>query len=282
MAPYATAVTIAAIAAAGGCILFKTMGPSRLAFGFPSYRLTPVQLVESKGLTHDVNHYKFRLPSPDSPAAPVGSAMLIKTAAGIRPFTPVYNNSDPGYVHFAIKNYHRGVSKSLADLEIGDEVKIAGPIPYIEVTSSSANYDQVYLIGAGNGITPLWSYLTDTLNDPMSETKLKLIYANKSKDDIVFMDEINRLKAQYPGRFEIVHVLEKASEVAQYTGRLTDEILKKEISTVGSDNQILVCGPPMFIETVAGAKPAGPPFVQGTLGGTLKEIGFKQNQVVKY
>jgi cytochrome-b5 reductase len=96
----------------------------------------------------------------------------------------------------------------------------------IEWVSCSAKYDQVYWIGAGNGITPLWGYLTDNLNYPVSETKLRLICSNKSEKDIVFMDEITRLKAQYPGIFEIVYVLEKASEVAKYTGRLTDEILK--------------------------------------------------------
>jgi ring-1,2-phenylacetyl-CoA epoxidase subunit PaaE len=138
----------------------------------------------------------------------VGSALLIKTAVGIRPFTPVYNNTDPGYVHFAIKNYNRGMSKSLAELKVGGKVQIAGPIPYIEVVSPGVKHDQVYLIGAGNGITPLWSYLTYVLNDPFSATKLKLIYANKSKEDIVFVEEINQLKAQYPGRLEIVHVLE--------------------------------------------------------------------------
>jgi hypothetical protein len=59
--------------------------------------------------------------------------MLIKTVVGIRPFTPVYDNTDdPGYIHFAIKNYNRGVCKFLADLELCDKVKIAGSIPYID------------------------------------------------------------------------------------------------------------------------------------------------------
>jgi cytochrome-b5 reductase len=282
MAPYTTAVTAGALAAVGGYILLKTLGPARLAFAFPSYRMTPVELVESKRLTHDVNHFKFKLPSPDSPAAPVGSALLIKTSAGVRPFTPVYNDADPGYVHFAIKNYGKGVSKSLAELSPGEEVQIAGPLPHIEVASTSAKHDQVYLIGAGNGITPLWSYLTHTLNDPTSHTKLKLIFANKTEEDIVFKDEIDKLKIQFPGRFEVVHVLEKSNKVADYTGRLTDEILKKEIGVAGSGNQVLVCGPPKFIEAVAGAKSAGPPFAQGTFGGALKEIGFEQSQVIKY
>jgi hypothetical protein len=70
--------------------------------------------------------------------------------------------------------------------------------------------------------------------------------------------------------------------MAKYTGRLTDEILKSEIGGVNGDSQILDCGPPKFIETVARAKPAGPPFAQGTFGGTLKDIGFEQSQVVKY
>jgi hypothetical protein len=81
--------------------------------------------------------------------------MLIKTAAGIRSLTSVYNNSEPGHVHFAIKNNKRGVSKSLVDLELGDEGETADAIPYIGVASPSAKYCQVYSIGAGNGIVHL-------------------------------------------------------------------------------------------------------------------------------
>lgn len=282
MPPFTTTLTVGALAVTGGYVLLKTLGPSRLAFSFPSYRMTPVELVESKRLTHDVNHYKFKLPSIDSPAVPVGSALLIKTAAGIRPFTPVYNDTDPGYVHFAIKNYDRGVSKSLAELIPGQIVQIAGPLPHIEVASTSSKHGQVYLIGAGNGITPLWSFLTHTLNDPNSQTKLKLILANKTEKDIVFNDEMDKLRRQYPERFKVVHVLETESNKADYNGRLTYEILKKEIDVADTENQVLVCGPPKFIESVSGAKPAGPPFAQGSFGGALKQIGFHQNQVIKY
>jgi hypothetical protein len=101
---------------------------------------------------------------------------------------------------------------------------------------------------------------------------LKLIYENKSKEDIVFIDETSAIS------WEIWNCAcsGEAGEVAQYTCRLTDEILKKDIGAVVSDNQLLICRPSKFIEKVAGAKSAGPPFAQRAFGGTLKEIGFKQ------
>ncbi|VVT56250.1 uncharacterized protein SAPINGB_P004915 [Magnusiomyces paraingens] len=277
-----TIITVGTISIIGGYLISKRCGSSNVAFNFPPYRMTPVELDEATKLTPDVKHYRFKLPSSDSPTVPITAPMLIKTSAGIRPFTPFYNDSDPGYIHFAIKNYNRGVSKSVSELLPGDKVKIAGPLPHVQMDGTTSKYDQVYLIGAGSGLTPLWSYLNATLNDPFSQTKLKLIYANKTKDDIVFKNEIDKLKTQYPDRFEVVHVLEQSDEVAKYTGRLTSDILKKEVGIPGEKNKVLVCGPPKFIEIVAGSKRRGPPFIQGTFGGALKEIGFLQSQVVKY
>lgn len=275
-------ITIGALSSVGGYALFRALAPSNVSFQFPSYRMTQVELVNATKQTPDVTHYRFKLPSPTSPAAPTSSAMLIKTTAGIRPFTPIYNDSDPGYINFAIKNYNRGVSKSLSELKPGDKVKIAGPLPHIKMDGTTDKFDQVYLIGAGSGLTPLWSYLNASLNDPKSKTKLKLIYANKNYEDIIFKSEIKKLEAQYPDRFEVVHVLENSDREAKYTGRLTGDILKKEIKAPGDNNKVLVCGPPKFIEIVAGPKKIPAPFVQGTFGGVLKEIGFTQSQVVKY
>ncbi|GMG55248.1 unnamed protein product [Ambrosiozyma monospora] len=278
--------TIAGVGIAGVCALNRGCSGSiqnKTAFKFPSYRFTKLSLVGKSSLTHNVDHYTFALAS-ENPLTqiPVTAPVLLKMPTGeVRPFTPIYN-SDKTHLHFAIKNYNRSASGALSKVPVGStDVSIAGPLPHIDLDNTEDKFKQVYLIGAGAGITPLWSFLNLSLSKPDSQTKLKLIYSNHCKEDIIFKNEIDELKKKYPDRFDVVHILNKEDQEADYTGRLNHEILRKEIDYVGPDAKVLVCGPPQFISMVAGTK-RGPPFAQGKFGGALKEIGFKKNQVVKF
>ncbi|GME99347.1 unnamed protein product [Ambrosiozyma monospora] len=277
---------IAGVGIAGIYALSRGSGGSmqnKTAFKFPSYKFAKLNLVEKTHLTHNVDHYTFALAS-GSPLTqiPVTAPVLLKMPTGeTRPFTPIYN-SDKTHLHFAIKNYNRSASGALSKVPVGStDVSIAGPLPHIDLQNTEDKFKQVYLIGAGAGITPLWSFLNSSLSKSGSQTKLKLIYSNHSKDDIIFKNEIDELKKKYPDRFDVVHVLNKGDQAANYTGRLNSEILKKEIDNVSPDAKVLVCGPPQFISMVAGMK-KGPPFAQGKFGGALKEIGFTKDQVVKF
>lgn len=244
----------------------------------PKYFNNKIILNEKIPLTHDVNLYKFDISSLSN-EIPYGSALIVKAPNGqIRPFT-VINNDEP-FIQFAIKNYNRSASGSISKMEPGDSIKVFGPLPSMKLNTSV--HDQVYLIGAGAGITPLWSFTRGILNDKDSNTKIKLIYCNKSNDDIILKEEIKNLEKKFPERFKFINVLE-SNEASNYSNtRISRNILDKEISINKAQNaKILVCGPPKFVEFIAGKK-VGPPFYQGSYGGVLKEIGFKNDQVIKY
>ncbi|GMG40695.1 unnamed protein product [Ambrosiozyma monospora] len=240
--------------------------------------------LERIALTHNVDHYKFAYKSKNAPKTmPILSKAFLKTPDNQKgEFTPIFND-DEGYIHFSIKNYGRTVSGALAQLQPGVEgIRISKPRKHFKEDVPLDKFKQVYLIGAGVGLAPLWGYMNACLKKSESPTKIKLIYANHSKDDIIFKKELDDLKIKYSDRLEVVHVLKtqvdgKEGEFTKYVGsRLNKEILKCELSTGAGDDdvKVFVCGPKKFVSMVSGSP--------WWYGGSLKDLGFKKDQVYMF
>merc|ERR1712000_160350 len=107
-------------------------------------------------------------------------------------------------------------------------------------------------IAGGTGITPMWQlidHIASDKNDP---------------------------------RFNIVYFLDKAPKNWQgETGFISKEAVDKYLpkAEAGEKAHIFVCGPPPQVKSIAGPKVAGQ---QGEIGGVLKELGFKSEQVFKF
>ncbi|GME90454.1 unnamed protein product [Ambrosiozyma monospora] len=243
-----------------------------------------VNFIERTALTHNVDHYKFAFKSNNTPKTiPILSKVHLKTPDNQKgEYTPIFND-DEGYIHFMIKNYHRTASGALAQLQPGAEgIRITKPHKHFKEEVPLDKFKQVYLIGAGVGLAPLWGYMNACLEKPESPTKIKLIYANHSKDDIIFKKELDDLKTKYSDRLEVVHVLKtqvdgKESDFTKYVGsRLNNEMLKNELSTGAGDDdvKVFVCGPKKFVSMVCGSP--------WWYGGALKELGFKKGQLYMF
>lgn len=64
-------------------------------------------------------------------------------------------------------------------------------------------------------------------------------------------------------------------------GRVSVDLLRELLpSPTGERAMVLVCGPPGFMAAVSGDK--APDKSQGPVGGFLKQIGYKQEQVYKF
>jgi cytochrome-b5 reductase len=93
--------------------------------------------------------------------------------------------------------------------------------------------------------TPLYQILTHALADKNNTTKFKLIYANVTEKDILLREELDTLKAKFPKTFDVVYLLDKASEGWKGpVGFVTADIIK---ANVGSPDlkekvKIFVCG----------------------------------------
>lgn len=154
-----------------------------------------------------------------------------------RPFT-FTSLPDNDYLEFNIKTYpsHKGVTNELLDLKKDDELilhDVFGAISY--------KGEGVFIAG-GAGITPfisIFRYL-QSINEIGNN---KLIFANKTKNDIILYDEFNNLLGD-----NFINILsEEVIDEFAY-GFITDDFLKDYIND--STRNIYLCGPPQMMDAV--------------------------------
>ncbi|MCZ6464554.1 MAG: ferredoxin--NADP reductase [Proteobacteria bacterium] len=123
-------------------------------------------------------------------------------------------------------------------LREGDVLEVMRPAGLFCLRKSDA---VIVLFSGGSGITPVISIVKSAL--ATTERRVKLVYANRDRESIIFADELASLAARHPDRFELVHRLDveegfvDGAAVARYAG-----------ADVHADHYI--CGPGPFMETV--------------------------------
>ncbi|KAJ1940206.1 hypothetical protein FBU59_003881 [Linderina macrospora] len=238
---------------------------------------TPIQLHHSQQLTHDVKKLTFKLDSDKKLGNYTSSAVLFRVTlpngkTELRPYTPVSHELQHGSCEFVVKRYDSGkVSSALHDLGPGDKVEMWGPIP--NFTYQPGEYTDIGMIAGGSGLTPMYQLINRVVNDRDDKTRITLVFANKTKDDVFLKDQLDQLAAQHPDKFKVHYVLANTSE--DWTGEsgyVDKEKIQKYMPSASAKSLIAVCGPPAMMESVCGKKPNI--MKQGKLGGILKELGY--------
>ncbi len=106
-------------------------------------------------------------------------------------------------------------------------------------------------IAGGSGITPLFSMIKSVLKTK-PEKSIKLIYANKNEQSIIFLDQLQRLAKESSGQFEVIHLLETlASEnlLGVKKGRVNAEVIVEALGDVSSFSAVYLCGPQGMMES---------------------------------
>ena len=191
-----------------------------------------------------------------------------------RCYTPI--QVDRESITLLVKRYSNGsVSRMLTNLKNGDKVWLRGLIPTFTYTPNRV--DSLIMIAGGTGITPMYQLASSILKSDQN-TQITLLYANKSKNDILLKSELDELASKFP-KFTIKYTLEDYdSEWDQGKGRITSADLK-DFANSKDSIAFIVCGPLGLIESIAGPRISNDD--QGPLGGYLKELGFQDGQVLK-
>lgn len=198
----------------------------------------PVRITDIQHATHDVLNIVTRKPE-DIEFTPGQATEIAVDKAGWReegrPFTFVCLPQDD-YLEFMIKTYpsHHGVTNQLLDLTDGDELLLGDVFGAINYAGEGT------FIAGGAGVTPFISILRDLRNeDALGENKL--IFANRSKKDIILRDEFQAMLGS-----NFINILEEQSDRHAH-GRITADFLKQ--SAVDFDKHIYLCGPkPMMAD----------------------------------
>ena len=154
-----------------------------------------------------------------------------------RPFT---FTSLPGasYLEFTIKTYpsHKGVTNELLQLKPGDELILH------DVWGAIAYKGEGVFIAGGAGVTPFLSIFRDL----QAQNKIgnnKLIFANKTRRDIIHEDEFKKMLGN-----SFVNILSDEKIEGYANGFISKDFLKEKIESF--DKMFYVCGPPPMMDAV--------------------------------
>ena len=145
---------------------------------------------------------------------------------------------DADYLEFTIKTYpsHKGVTNELLNLKPGDELILH------DVWGAISYKGEGIFIAGGAGITPFLSIFR-YLNSINKIKGNKLIFANKTKADIIHEKELQRLLED-----SFVNILSDESIEGYEHGYITESFLKKNL--LATNEKFYVCGPPPMMEAV--------------------------------
>jgi nitrate reductase (NAD(P)H) len=266
------------------------------------HRWVPVKLIDRKPLSDDTRAYTFKLPE-DKPDLGLGTCqhvqlgfhlmdrMLIRSYTPTKPLLPDTSDQNgdkknmqdgSGTFELTVKTYFPtdaqpgGAMSNILDcMPIGEEIEIRGPTGEIVYNGNGAftisdkeyTFNKINLVLGGSGITPGYSLIARALLASDDKTEIRVVDANKSENDILLREELDKFQNESDGRLKITHVLSHPSdEWKGKKGHVDPDIIKASLFEPGEKTGVFLCGPPAMIQKAA--LPA------------LKDWGFKEDENV--
>ncbi|NSL42931.1 2Fe-2S iron-sulfur cluster-binding protein [Streptomyces sp. 8P21H-1] len=132
------------------------------------------------------------------------------------------------------------------DLRAGDRLAVRGPSGSFHLGPGAP--DEIVLVAAGSGVTPMMSMIRTRLAVTPGHGRTALLYSSRSADEAVFADELARSAKDHPGRLSVTHVL------THRDGRLDADGVRRWIADLSPapDAHYYVCGPPPLMDAVRG------------------------------
>ncbi|MCM4167624.1 2-halobenzoate 1,2-dioxygenase electron transfer component [Arenibacter antarcticus] len=142
------------------------------------------------------------------------------------------------HLEFIIKTYpsHKGVTNELLNLKTNDELILH------EVFGAISYKGEGVFIAGGAGVTPFISIFRQL----ESENKIgnnKLVFANKTKDDIILEDEFKKLLGT-----NFINILSDEKVDGYANGQITKDFIQANCG--GTNKLFYLCGPPPMMEAI--------------------------------
>lgn len=201
-------------------------------------RIVKVNSVEH--VTHDV--LKIEAEKPEGLIFKPGQAADLSInkpgwEKELRPFT-FTSLPEENHIEFTIKTYpaHEGVTNQLLSLVKGDELIIHEPFGDI------AYKGEGIFIAGGAGVTPFIAIFKQLEKENKTGNN-KLIFANKTKDDIILENKFRQLLG---GNF--INVLSGEKFDGYEHGYISAELIKKNMGA--GTKYFYLCGPPPMMDAI--------------------------------
>lgn len=200
-----------------------------------------VSITDIQHVTHDVKQFTFE--KPEGFEFEPGQATEVSIdKEGWRdaghPFTFTSLNEDPE-LQFTIKIYpeHNGLTEQIDKLQEGDAFIIDDPWGTIQYKGTGV------FIAGGAGVTPFIAILRKLYKDGTLKGN-KLIFSNKSEEDIILHDEFRTMLGS-----NFLNTLPEQDHSNKYLTDLIDkDFLAEHIDDF--DQHFYVCGPPKMVDSI--------------------------------
>lgn len=161
------------------------------------------------------------------------------------------------YLQFSILKTGR-VTTALHEMNPGDIIGIRGPYGNGFPIDDWKGKNLIF-IGGGIGLAPIWSVLQTTLGEKEEFGNLTLYYGSRTSADLVFKEELEKLKSEIT-----VHLSIDVEEPdwKEYVGFVPANVTEKSPSPKNAIS--ITCGPPIMIKFVIKA---------------LQDLGFEDRQI---
>ncbi len=143
--------------------------------------------------------------------------------------------------------------------------------------------EHIVHVCAGSGIVPNRSLIKESLHrgDPLRHT---LLFSNKTRGDVIYFEEFEVLREQYPDRLDVIHCITREDPAGirgARNGRISEELLR-EVAPNPSKVMAYSCGPGITPYERRAARAKGetpePRFVENMVA-LLQEHGLDKKQI---
>jgi ring-1,2-phenylacetyl-CoA epoxidase subunit PaaE len=135
-------------------------------------------------------------------------------------------------------------------LKPGDIIDVLPPTGKFNTKINSTNTKNYLAFAAGSGITPVISIIK-TIFDTEPNSYFTLVYGNRSRNSIIFKEQLEAIKNKNMGRFILHHILSREQTDAPVNhGRIDREkceMLSKYLVDIPGMDHIFLCGPEEMI-----------------------------------
>merc|ERR1712137_278225 len=107
------------------------------------------------------------------------------------------------------------------------------------------------------------------LKDPEDKTKLSLLYANQTEEDILVRDLLEDLQQKHSERFSLWYTLDRPNADWKYSqGFINKEMIEEHLPAASDSTVVLMCGPP--------------PMIKFACLPNLEEVGHQKDKLIAF
>jgi propane monooxygenase reductase subunit len=214
------------------------------------------RITEIEKLTHDIRGIVVELNAPIKFWAGQYVDITVTTQEGetiTRSFSMANTPDETQTLRFIIKKYPEGRFSGELDsggIRTGAPISVTGP--YGTCFRREDRDGPMILVGAGSGLSPIWSILHDHVASGEARD-VYFFYGARTRDDLFYLDRIAALTKANPS-VHFIPVLSHAGDDAEWEGargfvheRVSDTLRELDIDGAGD---VYACGPPPMIDAL--------------------------------